>query len=201
VVIAIIGILAAMLLPALSMARESAKKSSCLNNLKQIGLAMQMYTDNYEGKIPSGIDFLDYVGNGLPRLKGPPSDNLYGLGQLVGKTNPSIFGCPTCSDKSRIPAGVAKNWNTPGNTVETSYLYRETDQGFNAVYTHQDNVGKPFVIDLQDTTNTIFNHTGKYSNILFSDGHAKGYVDNGKFWSTLNESSMNLVWDRADAIE
>ena len=52
VVIAIIAILAAMLLPALSMAREKARSASCINNLKQCGLAFFMYANDYEGYYP-----------------------------------------------------------------------------------------------------------------------------------------------------
>ncbi|NOY35678.1 MAG: DUF1559 domain-containing protein [bacterium] len=52
VVIAIIAILAAMLLPALKMAKESAYKATCMNNLKQIGLAIFMYAQDYNGYIP-----------------------------------------------------------------------------------------------------------------------------------------------------
>jgi prepilin-type N-terminal cleavage/methylation domain-containing protein/prepilin-type processing-associated H-X9-DG protein len=52
VVIAIIGILAAMLLPALAGAKRSAKRIVCVNNQKQIGLALAMYVHDHEGIYP-----------------------------------------------------------------------------------------------------------------------------------------------------
>ena len=52
VVIAIIAILAAMLLPALARAREQARRAVCVSNLKQIGLGMHMYAQDYDENFP-----------------------------------------------------------------------------------------------------------------------------------------------------
>ncbi|HBC85951.1 MAG TPA: hypothetical protein DCZ94_03250 [Lentisphaeria bacterium] len=70
VVIAIIAILAAMLLPALKNARDVAKSSACINNLKQFGLSFAFYT----------TDFNDYY----PKFRWPEAINPYINGTLMG---------------------------------------------------------------------------------------------------------------------
>jgi prepilin-type N-terminal cleavage/methylation domain-containing protein len=57
VVIAIIGILASLLLPALSRAKEKAHTATCINNMHQLGLAMRLYVDDNSGTFPSASAF------------------------------------------------------------------------------------------------------------------------------------------------
>ena len=52
VVIAIIALLAAILFPVFSQARERARRSACTSNLKQIGMGVQMYMQDYDGRVP-----------------------------------------------------------------------------------------------------------------------------------------------------
>ena len=72
VVVAIIAILAAMLLPALSAAREKARRSNCLGNLRQAGAALVSYTGDYSGYFPSS-----------PAVLGPEDDWCAKLGCSV----------------------------------------------------------------------------------------------------------------------
>jgi prepilin-type N-terminal cleavage/methylation domain-containing protein len=86
VVVAIIGILAAILLPALAQAKVRGQTIKCLSNLKQIGLFMQMYTDDNHDTFP---------GHRLMMPQLPPNDDWWGsyLGQY-SRGNSNLFHCP-----------------------------------------------------------------------------------------------------------
>jgi prepilin-type N-terminal cleavage/methylation domain-containing protein/prepilin-type processing-associated H-X9-DG protein len=64
VVIAIVAILAAILFPVFARARENARRSSCMSNVKQIGLGVMMYTQDYDERYP--LRYQTRVGQGIP---------------------------------------------------------------------------------------------------------------------------------------
>jgi prepilin-type N-terminal cleavage/methylation domain-containing protein len=92
-VLAIIGILAALLLPALSRTREAGKRTNCSNNLKQVGTAIRLYSDDWSGLLPVLPDPNPYP-NGVGAFYKQLVKSYLGL---TGPANPDekVFICPS----------------------------------------------------------------------------------------------------------
>jgi len=112
VVIAIIAILAALLLPALAKAKTKAKQTSCLSNLKQLGLAMMMYTGEYQDYFPGVAghaagwhkeDWIYWIRTGQPAVTPPILIQNSQLAVAAGtSTSTNLFDCPGQEDWPNI---------------------------------------------------------------------------------------------------
>ncbi len=113
VVIAIIAILAAVLFPVFARAREAARRSACLSNLKQIGTALIMYTNTSNGYFPNS----PVINNTWP--KDDPRQIFVALRPYL--KNRQVFRCPSDSGGSGYsptiydPLGTSYQWRGEGN--------------------------------------------------------------------------------------
>jgi prepilin-type N-terminal cleavage/methylation domain-containing protein len=138
VVIAIIAILAGLLLPTLSRAKQAAQFSKCLSNLHQIGLGLKLYVDDNQDTFPPG-DSQQFDPNASPD---------YWHGNALGGTDPS----PTAANRANYPAAtnrllaryisaretfrcpVDRGWDGPpslGSEKPSEYLYSGASYRFN----------------------------------------------------------------------
>jgi prepilin-type N-terminal cleavage/methylation domain-containing protein/prepilin-type processing-associated H-X9-DG protein len=188
VVIAIIAILAALLLPALSRAKERAVTIQCANNVRQLGLAMQMYGDDDSGALPAAH-------GSVPWTNTAPAPWLRPLQDYYKATN--ILSCPAMSQYyARSPysyfMGSRAVFLTTGvgslNFRQISHpsqylLSGDCNYAFDPTDADPDNY-------TQDTLFTnvspVHNHR---VNVLFGDSHVRSYA---KFTPSEMTYSLDL---------
>lgn len=104
VVIAIIALLAAILFPVFARARENARKSSCANNLKQIGLGFAQYTQDYDETMPFQYAFVNSNANGI-----------YWPGEIFPYVkSEQLFFCPSGKKATNV-------WGNPASGAAPGY--------------------------------------------------------------------------------
>ena len=113
VVIAIIAILAALLLPALSGAKERARTASCLSNLHQVGIALQIYVDENHNHLPVMYD----RATNSPATNALPSVEIV-LAAHLGSTN--VLRCPSDRQQLFELTGSSYSWNVLLNGQDAS---------------------------------------------------------------------------------
>jgi len=118
VVVAIIGILVGLLMPAVQMVREAARRTSCLNNLKQMGLAAQMHNDS-RGRLPpgrGGDGFLTWPVYLMPYLEQISLHDQFDLKAKYADQNPEVVetGIPMMFCPTRRNSGETSEFETKG---------------------------------------------------------------------------------------
>ncbi len=119
VVIAIIAILAAILFPVFAQAREKARQTACLNNEKQIGLALNQYMTDNDGTSP----FINYINGGwTPNQYYMPT----ALAPYIKSTEINgVWVCPDIDPKGQLPGNHARvngwKWDTAYPAVSSPY--------------------------------------------------------------------------------
>jgi prepilin-type processing-associated H-X9-DG protein len=150
VVIAIIGILVGLLLPALRGARRSAQTTQCLSHLRQLSLALQMYVNDHNGRLPA-LQNRASTNDPLPAVDTVLLPGVNG--------NRTVFGCP--SDHKRLfeTTGTSYFWNFTVNG-------QDVDRMFSIV-----GGTEPTRIPLLSDKEAFHPDTKDGVNILYADGH------------------------------
>src|SRR5262245_7471887 len=170
VVIAIIAILAAILFPVFAQARASARKTACLSNMKQLGLALQQYATDYEGYMP-------------PSQLPPTGDNVSWPTMCYPYVkNEGVFVCPDGE-----PNLTGKDL---GNGVSGSYVgITRTDANPNRFNLHGDGSTIPLGLVNRLSYGRNLIPTNAWATAGFTGGDKSGFVTTGTTLS-VNEAAI-----------
>lgn len=159
VTIAIIGILAALILPALSQAKESGRSTSCQGNLHQIGVALQIYVEESKNHMPTMYDQL--AGAGF-------QTNLTAINVVLSNQlgSQQVLCCPSDNAQVFQRTGSSYSWNNLVNGQNADQL-----QIFATTYPL---TKIPLVFDKQSFHAAL--GTNRAINYLYADGHIKNLL-------------------------
>jgi len=196
VVIAIIAILAAILFPVFARAREKARQTSCLSNLKQVGTALLMYAQDNDERLPASYQWVDPPNNWplrkwaatiVPYIKNNqifvcPSDSNPGTDSGVDSVGPISYGA-----NPNLMPGVRGAFNAPiGDIARPAECMLVFDAWAANRYCAQPNyvVGGGAACyarptGLRNDGVDISRHNGGF-NACLADGHAKWFRGGGK---------------------
>ncbi len=181
VVIAIIAILAAILFPVFARAREQARKASCQSNLKQIGLSIAMYVQDYDETYP-----MAYMAYSAPQPDWTGNNTAtptywYMILQPYVK-NKQLFVCPTAG---KIQGSGGYGWNICGTKYTGSSDGTGNGFGFNAgsVQTETPTGGFVKLAEVQESSNTV----------IVADPPSNGYSNNGNYFYPSSGAGRNYL--------
>jgi prepilin-type N-terminal cleavage/methylation domain-containing protein/prepilin-type processing-associated H-X9-DG protein len=217
VVIAIIAILAAILFPVFGRARENARRSSCQSNMKQIGLGIAQYTQDFDEKMPVAywtpaanqqMSWKDAI---QPYVKSKqlfacPSNPVNNVGtyQSVGAM-PSSYSPNSTQLQGAFGSsgGTADAGSTPAFSISTFQFASSTIQVCESTFTNSDyNICNAYFGVTNRTSagnqGSTYQYNGHLSmgNYLFADGHVKAMKALSTVSTTMGGSGGVNMWSR-----
>jgi prepilin-type N-terminal cleavage/methylation domain-containing protein/prepilin-type processing-associated H-X9-DG protein len=203
VVIAIIAILAAILFPVFAQAREAARKTQCLSNLKQMGLGIQMYAQDYDEQLPQGSRVIEgnawrwlhqtypYVKNaGIYKCPSNPlapwDPALYGNSGTYGY-NAYFLNNESLASINK-PTETLAVLDTPGGTAAGNRFRVRPDVANNTQ-------GAAWNAWPVQESRVAYLHQGQ-ANAVFLDGHAKTLRRGAVNRTATAEDGVNLTAER-----
>jgi len=208
VVIAIIAILAAMLLPALGKAKEKAKTTVCLNNLKQWGIALHLYANEHSDSLPPEGSFWPdespqkvgwYVQLPL-QMKAPAYFDLPWRTNAYADVGKSIYICP--NNRRRAEGETTKNlfhYCLNGFIDEANLTKLNSVLNATAMVYLFDSKNEPAILTPNRRPGS-FAHTNLHSGgaqFLFMDGHVKRFSKRDYWDLAIDRSITNnpsILW-------
>jgi prepilin-type N-terminal cleavage/methylation domain-containing protein/prepilin-type processing-associated H-X9-DG protein len=227
VVIAIIAILAAILFPVFARARENARRASCLSNLKQIGLGIMMYTQDYDEKYPTvfvgtrgsaGDGYTIQTDASMPGKHYRVNDGSYSNYWMtwMDEVFPyvkslQVFVCPSQPDNYRDYNGN-QSYNVPyygynkyGNGIAAAQVDQPsiTMLGMDMHYYYISSTGCSSRTLILNTDPRFTPHL-EGSNIMYFDGHSKWLAHNNAAFQSgtcTGYNSDSIFWNPQGTVD